>query len=104
MGRHCGYLALVAALATEADWVFIPEWPPVKEWQPLLCGKLEQMRKFGSRLNIIIIAEGAIDREGNKITAEDVRKTIKVSQISRKIAGLNCENSISILFTGHFAL
>ena len=28
MGRHCGYLALVAALASEADYVFIPEWPP----------------------------------------------------------------------------
>ena len=28
MGRHCGYLALMGALATGADWVFLPEQPP----------------------------------------------------------------------------
>ena len=28
MGRHCGYLALVAGIVSEADWVFVPEWPP----------------------------------------------------------------------------
>jgi 6-phosphofructokinase len=30
MGRHCGYLALVAAIVSEADFVFVPEWPPGK--------------------------------------------------------------------------
>ena len=25
MGRHCGHLALMSALATEADFVFLPE-------------------------------------------------------------------------------
>ena len=25
MGRHCGHLALMSALATEADYVFLPE-------------------------------------------------------------------------------
>ena len=28
MGRNCGYLALMGALATGADWVLIPEAPP----------------------------------------------------------------------------
>ncbi|MFN8567643.1 MAG: 6-phosphofructokinase [Kouleothrix sp.] len=28
MGRHCGYLALMGAIATGADWAFIPENPP----------------------------------------------------------------------------
>ena len=28
MGRHCGYLALMAALATGANWAFIPESRP----------------------------------------------------------------------------
>lgn len=37
------YLALVAALASEADWVFIPEWPPEKGWQDVLCEKLSQV-------------------------------------------------------------
>lgn len=44
MGRHCGYLALVAALASEADFVFIPEWPPEIEWPQRISRKLKQVR------------------------------------------------------------
>uniref|UniRef100_A0A914VMC2 6-phosphofructokinase n=1 Tax=Plectus sambesii TaxID=2011161 RepID=A0A914VMC2_9BILA len=76
MGRHCGYLALVAGLASEADWCFIPEWPPPTNWRELLCEKLAQMRSEGNRLNIIIVAEGAIDRDGSPISAELVQKVI----------------------------
>jgi 6-phosphofructokinase 1 len=32
MGRHCGYLALSAGLASEADWILIPENPPEVGW------------------------------------------------------------------------
>ncbi|GFN89448.1 ATP-dependent 6-phosphofructokinase [Plakobranchus ocellatus] len=73
MGRHCGYLALVGALATEADWVFIPEWPPEEDWKDTLCKKLVAERNLGQRLNIILVAEGAIDNTGNPITAADVK-------------------------------
>lgn len=37
------YLALVAALTSEADYVFIPESPPPDDWQKRLCDKLEQV-------------------------------------------------------------
>ncbi|CAJ0914045.1 unnamed protein product, partial [Mesorhabditis belari] len=70
MGRHCGYLALVAALASEADFCFIPEWPPPSNWRDILCQKLSVMRGEGQRLNIIIVAEGAIDRDGTAISAD----------------------------------
>lgn len=43
----CRYLALVAALASEADWVFIPEWPPEKGWEEVLCNKLAKVGKNG---------------------------------------------------------
>jgi 6-phosphofructokinase 1 len=76
MGRHCGYLALMAALASEADWVFIPEWPPEKGWEDILCNKLSQERKMQQRLNIIVIAEGAVDIEGNPITPDFVRELV----------------------------
>lgn len=76
MGRHCGYLALVAALASEADWVLVPEWPPEKGWEDVLCNKLAQERKMGQRLNIILVAEGAIDNEGNPITPDYVKNLI----------------------------
>lgn len=36
------YLALVTALSSEADYVFIPEAPPSVEWRDKLCDKLEQ--------------------------------------------------------------
>lgn len=35
-----------------------------------------QERTAGQRLNIIIVAEGAIDREGQPITAEKVRQVV----------------------------
>ncbi|NWI29477.1 PFKAP protein, partial [Probosciger aterrimus] len=42
MGRHCGYLALVSALACGADWVFIPEYPPEEGWEDTMCVKLSE--------------------------------------------------------------
>lgn len=45
----------------------------------------KQERNAGQRLNIIIVAEGAIDREGNAISAEMVRATVveKINQDTR---------------------
>ncbi|XP_076228725.1 ATP-dependent 6-phosphofructokinase isoform X2 [Nomia melanderi] len=85
MGRHCGYLALVAAICCEADFVFIPEWPPEQDWPNKLCKKLLQERLTGQRLNIIIVAEGAVDRNGEPITAEKVHKVVvdKLQQDTR---------------------
>ncbi|XP_058471992.1 ATP-dependent 6-phosphofructokinase, liver type [Solea solea] len=76
MGRHCGYLALVSALASGADWLFIPEAPPHEGWEDQMCTRLENSRLKGSRLNIIIIAEGAIDRQGNPISATYVKDLV----------------------------
>ncbi|XP_037954823.1 ATP-dependent 6-phosphofructokinase isoform X3 [Teleopsis dalmanni] len=76
MGRHCGYLPVVTGIVSEADYVFCPEAPPPLDWPEKLCNKLIQERNAGQRLNIIIVAEGAIDREGKPITAEDVKKVV----------------------------
>ncbi|XP_034415559.1 ATP-dependent 6-phosphofructokinase, platelet type isoform X12 [Cyclopterus lumpus] len=73
MGRHCGYLALVSALACGADWVLIPEMPPEDGWEDKMCQKLSATRSRGTRLNIIIVAEGAIDRHGKPITSGIVK-------------------------------
>uniref|UniRef100_A0A3P9LJ03 ATP-dependent 6-phosphofructokinase n=1 Tax=Oryzias latipes TaxID=8090 RepID=A0A3P9LJ03_ORYLA len=76
MGRHCGYLALVSALACGADWVFIPEMPPDDGWEDNMCQKLSESRSRGSRLNIIIVAEGATDRQGQHITSSFVKDLV----------------------------
>uniref|UniRef100_A0A3Q3JXY4 ATP-dependent 6-phosphofructokinase n=1 Tax=Monopterus albus TaxID=43700 RepID=A0A3Q3JXY4_MONAL len=84
MGRHCGYLALVSALACGADWVLIPEMPPEDGWEEKMCEKLvikcfsfnSTTRSRGSRLNIIIVAEGAIDRHGKSITSSYVKDLV----------------------------
>ncbi|KAJ2894398.1 putative 6-phosphofructokinase protein [Zalerion maritima] len=68
MGRHCGWLALMAGVATGADFVFIPEKPWGDNWQQEMCDLVEKHRNLGKRKTIVIIAEGAIDRNSNKIT------------------------------------
>uniref|UniRef100_A0A8C1SHR3 ATP-dependent 6-phosphofructokinase n=1 Tax=Cyprinus carpio TaxID=7962 RepID=A0A8C1SHR3_CYPCA len=76
MGRHCGYLALVSALACGADWVLIPEMPPEDGWEEKMCQKLSAKRAGMKRLNIIIVAEGAIDRNNKPITSEHVKNLV----------------------------
>uniref|UniRef100_A0A3P8NGC3 ATP-dependent 6-phosphofructokinase n=1 Tax=Astatotilapia calliptera TaxID=8154 RepID=A0A3P8NGC3_ASTCA len=76
MGRHCGYLALVTALACGADWVFIPEMPPDDGWEDHLCRRLSDQRARGSRLNVIIVAEGAMCKDGKPITSDQIKKLV----------------------------
>ncbi|KAM6177323.1 ATP-dependent 6-phosphofructokinase, platelet type isoform 1-T1 [Erethizon dorsatum] len=80
MGRHCGYLALVSALACGADWVFLPESPPEEGWEENMCIKLSENRARKKRLNIIIVAEGAIDTQNKPITSEKI-KALVVTQL-----------------------
>ncbi|XP_029555035.1 ATP-dependent 6-phosphofructokinase, platelet type isoform X6 [Salmo trutta] len=76
MGRHCGYLALVSALACGADWVLIPEMPPEDGWEEKMCQKLSANRAGMKRLNIIIVAEGAIDCNNKPITTDHVKDLV----------------------------
>ncbi|XP_053268199.1 ATP-dependent 6-phosphofructokinase, platelet type isoform X1 [Pleuronectes platessa] len=76
MGRHCGYLALVSALACGADWVLIPEMPPEDGWEDKMCQKLSANRAGMKRLNIIIVAEGAIDHSNKLITTDYIKDLV----------------------------
>ncbi len=78
MGRNCGYLALMSALATGADWVLIPENPPaVDDWEAKMCEVLAAGREAGRRDSIVVIAEGAQDRHGNSIGSGHVQKVLE---------------------------
>ncbi|MBI3958315.1 MAG: 6-phosphofructokinase [Chloroflexi bacterium] len=78
MGRNCGYLALMGALASGADWVLIPENPPnLDNWEEKMCAILSEGRKMGRRDSIVVVAEGAQDRRGNPITCEMVKQVLE---------------------------
>lgn len=77
MGRRCGYLALMSAIATGADWVLIPESPPnLDNWEEKMCDVMGNGRAIGRRDSIVIIAEGAQDRHGNPITSDYVKQVL----------------------------
>ncbi|WP_040157686.1 6-phosphofructokinase [Mobilicoccus massiliensis] len=73
MGRHCGYLPLMAAIAGGCDYVFVPEDPPADGWEDEVCELLRAGRAAGRRDSIVLVAEGAHDRHGTPITAEQVK-------------------------------
>lgn len=91
MGRRCGYLPLMAAVAGGADYVFTPESPAGPGWQQEMCHKLVMGREAGRRESMVLVAEGALDTDGNPVTSDDVARAIK--------DGLGDEPRITIL--GH---
>ncbi len=78
MGRNCGYLALMSAVAAGANWVLIPESPPEDDdWAASMCQVLNAGRRIGRRLNLVIVAEGSRDRHGHPITAAHVKEILE---------------------------
>ncbi|MCA9931520.1 MAG: 6-phosphofructokinase [Anaerolineales bacterium] len=78
MGRRCGYLAMMGALACGADWVLIPESPPdVDDWEGKMCDLLARGREVGRRDSMVIVAEGAQDRNGKPITSDYVKQVLE---------------------------
>ena len=70
MGRHCGYLALMSAIATGGDAVLIPECPPTSDdWSQQLVAGIKAGRDAGRRDAIVVLAEGATDHHGETITS-----------------------------------
>ncbi len=77
MGRHCGYLALMSAIAGGADYVFIPENPPEPGWETDLCEQISNVRASGRRNSIVVVAEGAQDTEHTPINSDYIRQVLE---------------------------
>lgn len=74
MGRHCGWLALMAGIATSADYILIPEKPSSsKGWKEQMCQIVSKHRSEGKRKTIVIVAEGAITLDLEPIGSNDVK-------------------------------
>lgn len=77
MGRHCGYLALMSALMTGADWFLIPEKPSTaKEWKSEMVEQLKKGIRY-KRATIVIMAEGASDADGKPIGSNEVKEALE---------------------------
>ncbi|SCV03935.1 LAME_0H14422g1_1 [Lachancea meyersii CBS 8951] len=77
MGRNCGWLALMAGIATTADYILIPEKPASsREWQDQMCDIVTKHRSRGKRTTIVIVAEGAIANDLTPISPNDVHKVL----------------------------
>ncbi|KAN0018331.1 hypothetical protein ACTFIU_010947 [Dictyostelium citrinum] len=77
MGRNCGWLALASGVATGADYILIPESPPEDGWEQTMADNLEKGRLSGRRCSLVIVSEGAIDRQGRPITSAYVRQFLE---------------------------
>lgn len=77
MGRNCGYLAAMAAVAVGADYAFIPESPTIDDWRDKMCRAIKRGRDRGRRHSIVVVSEGAKDYNGAHISAEDVKNCVE---------------------------
>lgn len=78
MGRNCGYLALMSGLATGANWVLIPESPPdVEDWEGEMVRVMRASQEAGRRHGIVIVAEGARDRNGRPLSSHYVKEVLE---------------------------
>lgn len=69
MGRHCGWLALMAGVSTGADFIFIPENPPAHDWEEQMCGIIKRV----SLISKLLLASFTTFAE--PFTASTIRQT-----------------------------
>jgi 6-phosphofructokinase 1 len=61
MGRHAGWIATYSGLAGGADVILVPEEPfDIEE----ICDRLRHRHGRGASFSIVVIAEGAVPKEG----------------------------------------
>lgn len=67
MGRHAGWIAVEAGIAGGADVILIPETPvDVEE----VCKMLKKRHGRGKNFSIVVVAEGAVFKEGTMVLQE----------------------------------
>ncbi|MAS34628.1 MAG: 6-phosphofructokinase [Anaerolineaceae bacterium] len=64
MGRHAGWIALVAGVAGGADAILIPEIPFDIE---VVCQKIRSLQASGRHYSLIVVAEGAAPVDGEQL-------------------------------------
>ena len=68
MGRHAGWIALHSGVSGGADVILIPEQPfDIDE----VCAQLRRRKARGRGFSIVVVAEGALAKDGREATRED---------------------------------
>jgi len=68
MGRHAGWIAIESGIAGGADFILIPELPiDVEE----VCASIKKRHNRGKTFSIIVVAEGAVFKEGTMVLQEE---------------------------------
>lgn len=66
MGRYAGWIALLAGIAGGADVILIPEIPFRYD---SICAKVRERENQGKHFTLIVVAEGAREKDGRFVTA-----------------------------------
>lgn len=70
MGRHAGWIATYAGLASGADLILIPEEPfDIEE----VCATLRKRHKRGRDFSIVVVAEGAVPKDTKQMVLKDYK-------------------------------
>ncbi len=64
MGRYAGWIALEAGIAGSADVILLPEIPYDLD---AVFHKIEGRKKLGRNFSVVVVAEGAIQKEGTRV-------------------------------------
>ena len=60
MGRHTGWIATYAGMASGADAILIPEIPLDKDRTKELCNMLKTRNQRGTTFSVVVVAEGTL--------------------------------------------
>ena len=67
MGRHAGWIATFSGMAGGADIILIPELPfDIED----VCDRIRHRHMRGARFSIVVVAEGAVPKEGTMATLD----------------------------------
>lgn len=66
MGRYAGWIALYAGVAGGADVILIPE---ISFSYESICAKIQERENLGKKFTMVIVAEGACEKNGGFVTS-----------------------------------
>jgi phosphofructokinase-like protein len=85
MGRHAGWIALNAGVSGTADVILIPEIPYDMD---KVCEKIAQREARGRHFAIVVVAEGAMPKDGSISTAgpKEAGREVKLAGAAERVA------------------